>query len=124
MRIFTIIVRVLVGLLLLFASITYFFHLAPVPEAQGDVKKYNDGLAASVYLMPLVKTIELLCGLSFVTGFYVPFFAILILPVSINAFLFHLFLAPEAIGGAAFLLLGNIYLLYVNRSHYSAVFKR
>jgi putative oxidoreductase len=118
MRIAVIIVRVLMGLVFLFASITYLFKLFPIPELTGDVKRFNDGMMATVYLMPLVKIIELLCGIAFVTGRFVPLAVVLISPIIINIFSFHAFLAPEGLPLAAFLGLGNCFLAYANREKY------
>lgn len=122
MKIAAIIVRVLMGLIFLFASITYLFKLIPVPELTGDVKRFNDGMMAAVYLMPLVKIIELLCGFAFVTGRFVPLAVVLISPIIINIFSFHAFLAPEGLPLAAFLVLGNCFLAYVNREKYMPLF--
>ncbi|RZJ69858.1 DoxX family protein [Flavobacterium sp.] len=127
MRILTIIIRSLAGLLLLFASVSYFFDLVPQPDPSKlpeGIAKWGAGAAATVYLMPLVKGVELLCGLLFVSGYYVALAAVVILPISINAFLFHVFLDPASIGGAAFLLAANIYLLAVNRHRYAAMFAK
>lgn len=127
MRILTIIIRTLVGLLLLFASVSYFFNLVPQPDPAtlpDGIKKWGAGAEATVYLMPLVKGVELLCGLLFVSSFYTALAAVIILPVSINAFLFHLFLGPETIASAAFLLAGNLYLIYVNRNRYAPMFAK
>lgn len=118
MKITTIIVRVLIGLLLLFGSIVYFLKLFPVPEMQGAVKTFNEGLAASGYLMQLVKAIELLVGIAFVSGFFVPLATVVLFPITVNIFLFHAFLAPENIAVAVFLLLGNLFLAYVYRDRY------
>jgi putative oxidoreductase len=83
MKIATIIIRVLIGLLLLFASIGFFLKLLPEPTTTGDFKAFQVGLVASTYLMPLAKSIELLCGLSFVIGRYVTLANILILPITL-----------------------------------------
>jgi len=123
MRIATIIIRLLIGLLLLFASISYFFNLFPQPELTGDMKTFNDGLNAAGYLMPLVKSIELLCGLAFITGKFNTIANIVLLPISINIFLTHAFLAPEGIPVAAFLLLGNIFLIYSKWDSYKGLFR-
>lgn len=112
MRIATIIVRVLLGLLLLFSSIAYFFHLFPEPELSGDMKTFNEGLAASKYLIPLVKIIELLCGVAFVSGKFIKLANIVFLPVAVNILLTHIFLAPEGLMVAAFVFLANIFLIY------------
>ena len=53
------IVRVLMGLLFIFAAIVVLFKIAPRPELTGNVKIFMDGVNASGYLMPLIKITEL-----------------------------------------------------------------
>lgn len=122
MRIATIIIRTLIGLLLLFASISYFLQLFPEPPLTGNMKIFNDGLKASVYLVPLVKIIEFTCGLSFVTGKFNRITYILLMPISVNIICTHIFMAPEGIPVAAFLFLGNIFLLYSKWDNYKSLF--
>lgn len=127
MKIAKIIARMLVGLILLFASVVYFLKLFPQPKPEDmpeAINKWNAGVEATGYLMPLVKSLELICGIMFVTGFYVALANLVILPISINVVLFHLFLGPETIGMGAALLLGNIFLIYAYRDRYAGVFKR
>jgi uncharacterized membrane protein YphA (DoxX/SURF4 family) len=123
MKIATIIVRVLIGLLLLFASISFFFKLAPEPETTGNFKAFNMGLVASTYLLPLAKTIELLCGVSFLTGRYVTLANILILPITVNILFINFFLAPEGLPIAALLFLANLFLIYRYWDNYRSLFK-
>jgi uncharacterized membrane protein YphA (DoxX/SURF4 family) len=122
MKITTIIIRTLIGLLLLFASISYFFHLMPEPEVTGNFKAFNVGLIASVYLMPLAKSIELLCGLSYVSGRYVTLANILILPITLNILFINYFMAPEGLPIAIALFAGNIFLIYRHWNNYKSVF--
>lgn len=122
MKIATIIIRSLIGLLLLFASISYFLHLFPEPPLAGNMKIFNDGIKASGYLMPLVKTVELLCGLAFVTGKFNKLAFIILMPISINIIFTHIFLAPEGIPVAAFLFVGNIFLIYTKWDSYKGLF--
>ena len=63
MKITTIIIRTLIGLLFLITSIGFFLKLFPEPTTTGDFKAFQVGIVASTYLMPLAKSIELLCGL-------------------------------------------------------------
>jgi len=122
MKIATIIVRVLVGLLLLFASIAYFAQYQPEePKMSEAMMAFNTGLAASVYMFPLVKVLELLCGLAFVSGRFVALANLVILPISINIFLIHFYMGPDEIAAAAFLLLANIFLIYRYWGHYKSV---
>jgi putative oxidoreductase len=118
MKIAVIIVRLLVGLMFLFASITYFFNLIPVPEMTGKMKLFNEGLAASGYIMPVVKTFELLCGIAFVSGRFVALAVVVIFPIAVNILLVHAFLAPEGLPIAAPLFLGILFLAYAYRESY------
>lgn len=123
MRIAVIIVRVLVGLLFLFASITYFLNLIPAPEQTGNAKIFNDGLAASGYIMPVVKVFELLCGLAFVTGWFVPLAVVVIFPIVLNILLVHTYLIPEGLPVAVVLFAAILFLAYAHREKYEPLFE-
>jgi putative oxidoreductase len=123
MKIAAIIVRTLMGLLFLFASIAYLFKLITPPPPEGAMKIFGDGLEASVYIMPTVKVIELICGLAFVFGRFVPLASILIAPIIVNIFLVHTFLDPKGLPVAAFLVLANIFIAYFHRDSYKPLFR-
>jgi putative oxidoreductase len=123
MRIATIILRSLMGILFLFASITYFFNLITPPPAVGAMKVFNDGLVASVYLVPTVKVIELSCGLAFLSGRFVPLASILISPIIVNIVLIHSFLDLKGLPIAIFLVLANSFVAYSNRESYKPLFR-
>lgn len=122
MKIAVIVVRTLIGLLFLMASATYFLNLAPEPELTGEMKTFSEGLTASGYLMPLVKTIELLCGVAFVSGRFVPLAIVLIAPIVLNILLVNIFLAPEGLPIAIPLFAGILFLAYVRRNNYETLF--
>ena len=122
MKIITIIIRTLIGLLLLFASITYFFNLIPQPEVTGSFKTFQEGIKASVYLMPLAKTVELVCGLAYVSGKFMKLANILLVPVSLNILFINIFLAPEGMPIALFLLVGNLIMIYKDWDSYKGLF--
>lgn len=123
MKIATAIVRVLMGLLFLFASITYWFKLIEPPPLTGAMKTFNEGLEASVYLMPTVKLVELLCGAAFVVGRFVPLATVLISPIIVNIVLVHGFMAPEGLPVAAFLVFANGFVAYQNRDAYKPLLR-
>ena len=122
MKIATIIVRVLIGLLLLFASVSFFLKLAPEQVATGNFKAFQIGLVASSYLIPLAKAVELLCGLSYVTGKYVTLANILILPITVNILFINYFMTPEGLPIAIPLFFGNLFLIYRYWQNYKSVF--
>jgi uncharacterized membrane protein YphA (DoxX/SURF4 family) len=123
MRIALIIVRSLMGLLFVFASITFIFKLITPPEPTGAMKIFSAGLEASVYLMPTVMMIELICGIAFLSGRFVPLATVLISPIIINIFLIHAFIAPEGLPVAIFLVLANSFVVYSHRKSYKPLLK-
>ncbi len=122
MKIATIVIRILIGLLFLFTSIGFFLKLFPEPEFEGNFKAFQVGIVASTYLIPLAKSVELLCGLSFLTGRYVTLANILIFPVTINILFINFFLTPEGLPLAIFVFLGNLFLIYTHWENYKGLF--
>jgi uncharacterized membrane protein YphA (DoxX/SURF4 family) len=118
MKITTLIIRILIGALLLFASLAYFFKFGEQPEPIGQMKTVMSGFMATKYLLPLVKVIELICGLSFITGKFIKISAVIFVPISINILLINIFVMPEGIPIAAVLFLGNLFLIYRNWDSY------
>jgi len=118
MKIATVIVRSLMGLLFLFASIAFFAKLITPPPLVGAMKVFNDGLEASVYLIPTVKVIELVCGLAFLSGRFVALATVLIAPIIVNIVLVHAFLDPKGLPVAFFLVFANAFVAYANRDRY------
>jgi putative oxidoreductase len=123
MKIALVIVRSLMGLLFLFSSITFLFRLITPPEPTDTMKTFSDGLAASVYLMPTVKITELICGIAFLSGRFVPIAEVLISPIIVNIIFVHVFLGPEGLPVAIFLVLANSFVAYNHRESYKTIIK-
>ena len=118
MKIAIIVARILLGLVYVAASITYFLKLAPVQEMTGPVKTFTDGINAAPYMMPTIKGIELIFGLALIIGRFVPLSAVVLFPITLNIFLFHAFLGPETLVVAIVLLALNLFLAYAYRDRY------
>jgi uncharacterized membrane protein YphA (DoxX/SURF4 family) len=118
MKIAIIFVRTLIGLLFIFASATYFLNLVSEPELTGNAKTFTDGIMASGYLMPLAKAFELLCGLAFVTGRFVPLAVVLVMPIAVNILFINIFLMRDGLPVVIPLFLGILFLAYANRKSY------
>ena len=116
MKIAYIIVRSLLGLLLLFASVSYFLMKNP-PVPVGDVKTYMAGISL-VHIMTIVKVIELLCGIAFVTGRFNALTAVVIFPILINIALFHAYLGPQELPVAIVLIIADLFIAYYYRDNY------
>lgn len=124
MKTATFFIRTIIGLILITMSIAYFFNLMPELESTENFKAFHVGLISSVYLMPLIKTIILLCGISYLFGQYVVLTNIIILPVTTNILFIDFFLNPNGLPLAIFIFLGNIFLFYAHRKSYKNLFTR
>ncbi|MBD1393458.1 DoxX family protein [Mucilaginibacter glaciei] len=122
MKIAMIIVRTLMGLFLLFASVSYFFELVkPTTPPPPAAVTYTTGLAVA-HLMPIVKGIELICGLLLLIGRFATLATIVIFPITVNILLFHGFADPANIGGGVLLLVLNLFMAYYYRKNYASLF--
>jgi len=111
------------GFMFLFASVVVLFKLMPQPEPTGQVKIFMDGMTATGYLMTLLKVTELVCAIAFISGFFVPLAAVVIFPVIVNIFMFHLFMQPSGLPIAILLVLGDLFLAYYYSERYKPMLK-
>lgn len=126
MKIAMIIVRTLVGLLFLVASISYFaliLGFMEMPVMEGPIKAFNEGLAATGYFFILLKVTELTCGFLLVIGRFVPLALVILSPIIVNIFMVHLFLDNTGLPVASFLVLADIFLAYYYRESFAPLFK-
>lgn len=124
MKYAVIIIRTLIGLLFLFASIAYFaFPAPPPPEGISEnTKAFLAGLDASKYILPVTKIFELLCGLLFVSGRFVALAVVLIFPIALNILLVNAIHTPSRLPIAIPLFLGILFLAYTEREKYVPLF--
>ncbi len=114
--------RVLLGLVFLFGSVTFFLNLIPPPADMPErLKTFDEGLKASGYFFDLLKATELVCGLVLVTGLFVPLALVVLAPISVNIFLVHATLAPEGLPLAIVIGVLLAYLAFVAEPYASAV---
>lgn len=112
--------RIFFGIFLIFFGLDHFFNYIPFPEMAPEANAYFQNLL-STYAMQLVGVVEVAAGLAFIFNKFGALMALILMSVSINAVLFHLFLDPAKIYGALILLLLNIVFLYQYRKNYSAL---
>jgi len=124
-------IRILTGFLFLaiFASKFGFLPTAAnmewmfTPEGWTFISAIN----ANGYLFPAVGIVSLVCGLAFLANRYVALAAVILVPITVNFVLFHLFLGfrilsiREVLPYVPFAL--NVYMLYSERTKYAALLK-
>ena len=94
--------------------------MPPMPEAAGA---FMGALVDSGYLMTLVALVEIVAGVSILINKYKTLALVILLPVILNAFLFHLFLDLSGIAGSAVALMMNMFLMYANKESYRSLLK-
>ena len=125
MKIAIIIVRVLLGLMYLFASVVYFINYTPeAPKLSADQTTFMAGVMASFYLMPLIKVTELVSAILLLIGRTAPLGAIVIFPVTLNIFLYHAFLGPQQLPMVAVMLIFNLFLLFAYHKKYLPIISK
>src|ERR1700742_1263254 len=94
----TIAARILMGLVFLASGVFGFItHFKFPPDLPPDLLAYVQGMTASHYFLPLLKTTEVVCGLLLLSGRFVPLALVILAPIIINIFCTHLFLAPSGL---------------------------
>jgi len=125
MKITVLICRVLLGFLYLVFGLDYFLHFIPYqPEHTGAPGALVAGLKGTGYIYPMMKSIQIIGGLSLMFNRYAPFAAVVLFPTSLNVFLFHTVLVPSGWYMGVLLLGSNLLLGWGYRNYYAGMFTR
>ena len=88
--------RVLLGLIYLVFGLDYFLHFIPYqPMHTGAAAALKEGLIGTGYIYPMMKTIQIVGGISLIINRYPAFSAVMLFPISLNVLLFHTILVPS-----------------------------
>jgi len=121
MKIAVLILRSLLGLIFFAFGLMVLLHLTPMPkptpDAAGDFQIF-----AGVYFMVFLKIVETISGIFLLINKYTALVLVIIFPVTLNIFLFHIFLEPSGLPLAVPMLLINLFLGYAYRKYYMSLF--
>jgi len=123
MKIAILIVRILLGAFMVFASIAYFFELVEAEAPTGNLLTFMTGVMASKYLLPLAKGVELIAGISLLSGKFMKVTLLALLPISINIFFIHTVTQVSEVPVAIFVLGANLFLIYAHWDSYKGLFR-
>ncbi|MFC7356217.1 DoxX family membrane protein [Jejudonia soesokkakensis] len=134
MKIFHLVLRIGLGLLLLAFGLNKFFWFMPdfdftgYPEADHLFKAlrfsgHGDVGAGYGYIMNMVGATEVIVGLLLVLKKWVPFALVMLVPISINIVAFHLMVNFPNIGPALVVAIVNACLIYQNWDAYKTLFR-
>ena len=118
----TIIFRSLFGLVFVVFGLNKFLHFIPNPAEPPAAMDFFGALFRTGYFIPLLATTEIVSGALLLSGILVPFALVLIAPVIVNIFMFHLFLSPSGLPLAVILGALELTLAWQHRRAYAAMF--
>jgi uncharacterized membrane protein YphA (DoxX/SURF4 family) len=114
----TTIIRIILGLILVIFPVNALFIKAFKPKMIEKAQLVMNTFHDTGYLLYFIQGTELIIGILLLTGYFTPLALIVLMPVSINILLFHLFLSPPVLGPGLFLFLMNAFLLWAYRADY------
>jgi putative oxidoreductase len=120
---FTKIVRIVLGIMLVLFGANKFFGFIPLPELPEKAASFMTSLGATGYVLKTVGVVEILIGAMLLLKKWVAFALTLLVPISINILLFHIFLDVAGIGGALLITVLNGILIYKHWPQYKSLFQ-
>ncbi len=98
-----------------------FLHVKP-PALSPAAAAFASGLYKSGYFFRFLKVIEITSGLFLLLNRFTAFFLLVLLPITVNIFMYHFMLAPYGIPVGATVLVLNLFLCIGYRKYYASVF--
>ena len=109
------------GLVMFVFGLNGFLHFLPQPPPPDRAAAFAGALAATGYMFPLIKGVEVVAGTLLLANRYVPLSLALLAPNVVNILLFHTFLAPAGTGMGVVILAVELYLAWAYRDAYRAM---
>lgn len=114
----TTIIRIMLGLTMVIFPLNALFVKAFNPKMVEKAQLVMNTFRDTGYLLYFIQGTELIIGILLLTGYFIPLALIILMPISINILLFHIFLSPPVLGPGLFIFLMNAFLLWAYRADY------
>jgi len=121
MKILTIIVRILLGLIFVFFGSNGLLHFLPMPALpQGVAGEFLHSFFASGYVY-VISAFQLLAGLLLLIGLFVPLGLTILAAIIVNIWAFHLLMAPEGLPPAIVVSILEVFLVWRYRDRFAGI---
>jgi putative oxidoreductase len=117
------IIRFLLGIMVLVFGLNKFLQFMPMPSLPASAGEFMGALVNSGYIFPVIAIVEIGTGILLLINKFKALALIVLFPVLLNAFLFHVFLDFAGIGGAALAIIMNVFLMFGARDSYDDLLK-
>ncbi len=122
MKIATLLVRVLLGLMFVVFGSNAFLHFLPMPPMEGPSAAFIGALAGTGYLK-VIATLQVVGGLLLLLGRFIPLGLTLLGPVIVNILCFHIFLDRNGLVMALVVSALALFLLWRHRTNFAGLVK-
>jgi putative oxidoreductase len=123
MKIFTIIARILLGLIFVFFGSNGFLHFLPMPPLpQGVTGEYLHAFFASGYVY-VISGFQVAGGLLLLIGRFVPLGLTILAAIIVNIWAFHLLMAPEGLPPAVVVTILELFLVWSYRDRFAGILR-
>jgi uncharacterized membrane protein YphA (DoxX/SURF4 family) len=122
MRFVPLVARWFMGLIFFIFGLNGFLNFIPVPpDIPAPAMNFYMCMAATGFMLQLISATQVVAGALMLANRYVPLALVLIAPVIVNIFLFHIFVETGGFVLGALLLLAECYLGWAYRESFKAM---
>jgi hypothetical protein len=115
--------RVLLGFVFFVFGLNGFLHFLPQPPVTEGAGAFMGALAATGYMFPLIKGVEVVGGAMLLSNRFVPLALAIIAPNVVNIVLFHAVLAPGGLPVALFVLALELFTAWSYRDAFAPMLR-
>ncbi len=115
--------RLLLGLVLFVFGLNGFLQFLPMPPAPEKAMAFMGALAATGYMFPLIKGVEVIGGALLLSNRFVPLALAIVAPNVVNIVLFHAVLAPGGLPVALFVLALELFTAWSYRDAFAPMLR-
>ena len=115
------VVRVFLGLIFFVFGLNGFLQFLPQPPMPDKAGAFMGALAATGYMFPLIKGVEVLAGALLISNRFVPLALALLAPNVVNIVLFHAVLAPGGLPIALLVLALELFAAWSYREAFASM---
>lgn len=118
------VLRVVLGLVFTIFGPNHYLQFIHDPPRANAADSFLCALTASRYVFEVVVAVEIVSGVLLLTGVCVPFALVMLAPIIVNIFFFHMLLDPGQLPIAAALVVIEILLAWQYRTAFAPLFQR
>ena len=121
MKIASLIARLVLGLIFLAFGLNGFLHFIPMPPPTGVALQFFMAMIATRYWV-VIFGVQVIGGVLLLVNRFVPLALVLLGPVIVNVFFFHMFMAPAGLPLAIVVVVLWVLLAVRNKQYFSSIF--